>query len=864
MRHQPTGDGRLPPPPPPGHGAAAAASTPSLPHPWVQGWSKRENRPYFTNTQTGESVWHVPTAPTPHVSAHGEGRAGQEEQSHGRGTHRQRSRSPPSASDQRPHKRPHYSDCDNGGSTSTSNTKDSRLDHREPRQPQRPAVTAAHGDHRGRPTHEPYHAGHHRPTTSVSTGGPGAVQGGSMYRPHTSSHNRAPRANVGKTYLPLMEQMNPEVLAHELGPEWTAVDMDTAFRDRYVDLVFLDGFKNFERRLWKLQCGVKSRIEAHSLSIKTNLHKLLTRHCPGRFIPETHVLPRHTRSVLPDGVWIFRPERKEGSGAGIAVVTTQAELDDAVRADRRDDPRGRIDPIISRYIDRPLLLETDGHSYKFHMRIYYLVVVYPDRRRNRAALFYNGELARAMQPYKPMAYQDKSAHDTHLSDSFKQARPLAFPGDFPGDKHQSARVFRDMHTCLTEVTRLTVPDLAPYKECRDGGFNLFGCDFMVDQDFNVLLLEINGTPGLQRKGFGDAVYQAFSRFIIQGIAEFALTETSVEASRLAHVVPCNEEGVKLLANDDDCAALLEQRTADYAKAIATSHMSSLVGAAKGAKKTLLVDLGDVDVDAAFCRRVESAGWKCLSVVEAFSTKSVTAMLVMGHATSDKRLKRVRHEVATLMVGDSVWDAVHDAPTAVPTAAAPTAAPDTAVPATHAAAFGPPLTIDGYDNITVCLLCAVVVSRDKPIEMAVLHNVHLQGNRHSDPVNAQHDTSLHDKPVATTTSTTTTAPLSLPSIPSAFDAEAVVRYATLHLAHACRLLDGHPALALEVGVSTGVVLARAVFEVDTVHRVRHVRMASSNGSEFNHDDVAAAVCHCALGVPVTETPLPFTVVGAALP
>jgi hypothetical protein len=66
----------------------------------------------------------------------------------------------------------------------------------------------------------------------------------------------APPPEATRTYLPLMEQMDPDALKAVLGAGWVAVDMDTAFAAGHVDLVFLDGFKNFERKLWSLKCGV--------------------------------------------------------------------------------------------------------------------------------------------------------------------------------------------------------------------------------------------------------------------------------------------------------------------------------------------------------------------------------------------------------------------------------------------------------------------------------------------------------------------------------------------------------------------------------------------------------------------------------
>jgi hypothetical protein len=50
-----------------------------------------------------------------------------------------------------------------------------------------------------------------------------------------------------------------------------------------------------------------------------------------------------------------------------------------------------------------------------------------------------------------MDFLDRDGHDTHLTDSFKQTRPLVFPSDFPADLKHAAGVFRDIHACLTEV-----------------------------------------------------------------------------------------------------------------------------------------------------------------------------------------------------------------------------------------------------------------------------------------------------------------------------------------------------------------------------------------------------------------------------
>ena len=67
-------------------------------------------------------------------------------------------------------------------------------------------------------------------------------------------------------------------------------------------------------------------------------------------------------------------------------------------------PMHQVPPILSRYIERPLLFPHGDQLYKFHMRVYYLVCAFPDRRRNRAAVYFNAEIAKAKKPCVVVSY----------------------------------------------------------------------------------------------------------------------------------------------------------------------------------------------------------------------------------------------------------------------------------------------------------------------------------------------------------------------------------------------------------------------------------------------------------------------------
>lgn len=405
-----------------------------------------------------------------------------------------------------------------------------------------------------------------------------------------------------------------------------------------------------------------------------------------------------------------------------------------------------------------------------------------------------------------------------------QVRPLVFPSDFPADDGVAAGVFRDIHTCLTEVTRLAVPTLEKYTECSEGGFNLFGCDFMVDEDHKVWLIEINATPGLQRKGFGDAVYQAFSQFIMGGIAEFALAETPVAADQLAHVVPCDEAGARMLATD--CAGALQRGTAAFAAAVAQSHKSDLVGAAAGAEHTIVAHLDDVELEAAYRSRLEPAGWAFLTILEAFSKKSATAVLVVGEHTLDKRLTRIDCSVSN-QGGNGVSGADLAA----------------AIQHTQPSILSEvvPFEIDGCATDLV-LHCVVTVTS------AIVHVAALKrGNLVVQP--AAHEVGA------------TSAPQVLP-----FPLAEHGLNCDLAFASACELLAlvrsclGSRVLPRPGAATTGVTLVKARFNIDAANRTRLHSLDSTDGRDADKPGIAAAVCSCALGVAVPDAPPPFILVG----
>ena len=159
-----------------------------------------------------------------------------------------------------------------------------------------------------------------------------------------------------------------------------------------------DGFQAYNRELWTLRSGIKSRIPAKVLTNKVDLHELLlARGLGGQLVPDSIVVRDSITPVAvpDDDTWIWRPDMVEGSGTGIKMVQRQSDLDDARRAHFRAYPkRGAV---LTRYIGQPALLTRDGQRFKFHLRVYFLVVLSANRRDHRAAVYRAGGIALAKQ-----------------------------------------------------------------------------------------------------------------------------------------------------------------------------------------------------------------------------------------------------------------------------------------------------------------------------------------------------------------------------------------------------------------------------------------------------------------------------------
>ncbi|MBN3322033.1 TTL10 polyglycylase, partial [Atractosteus spatula] len=209
--------------------------------------------------------------------------------------------------------------------------------------------------------------------------------------------------------------------------------------------------------------------------------------------------------------WICKPTGLN-QGRGIFLLRTQEEIN-AFRAKLQsieDSQQHRAAPfrcpqarIVQRYIQSPLLLE----GRKFDVRSYFLIACMTPYM----VFFRHGYVRLTCDPYDPSS-DDLSAHLTNqymqkknpLYNEVKEETVWSMErfNDYVNEKFRAVRALpqdwvlsvftKRMQQIMTQCFLAVRPKL----ERKLGYFDLIGCDFMIDEDFKVWLLEMNCNPAL--------------------------------------------------------------------------------------------------------------------------------------------------------------------------------------------------------------------------------------------------------------------------------------------------------------------------------------------------------------------------------
>ncbi|XP_071110412.1 uncharacterized protein [Haliotis cracherodii] len=268
--------------------------------------------------------------------------------------------------------------------------------------------------------------------------------------------------------------------------------------------------------------------ERVTLSTKGRLPRLKM----SEFVPETYRLDnRDDRETFlqvykENEIWISKPTGMN-QGKGIFLLRTQAEIDKLLserdaKQQQSKPSRPLMSRIVQRYIHNPLLLD----ERKFDIRAYMLIastVPY-------LVLYHKGYVRLSCHKYDG----EDTNLTTHLTNQFIQKKVPNY-GDVKEDTAWSMDKFNDYinenvapekgveqdwvyNTLTKQMQRIILHCFNSVKhklQCKVGYFDLYGLDFMVDQEMKIWLIEININPCL-------AINCAALKEVIPGMVEETL------------------------------------------------------------------------------------------------------------------------------------------------------------------------------------------------------------------------------------------------------------------------------------------------------------------------------------------------------
>jgi len=286
------------------------------------------------------------------------------------------------------------------------------------------------------------------------------------------------------------------------------VSIANAFRRRdVVGIMWQDAVKHkYDHRCYHVKSIIKNVIQnTENITNKDKLYENMTSYYPDLQCFAKQWSSSEIRIIDPSKPLIVKPVGFGAfAGSGIRVVSNMQEFRDAIASIHKNQ---RV--VICEYITNPLLLSSLEYK-KFHLRMYLGIAAGANFKWSLASF---GKIITAAKPYENSNFDNPAIHDTHMKST---VRNLYYPDDLSVDwnnVHLLDKQMIEIAKCAAELMRYTA---ASYPESKYG-FQIYGMDFLITDEYKVILLEINHHCGfLDVTGNPkDKLYSEFSQKLFQ-------------------------------------------------------------------------------------------------------------------------------------------------------------------------------------------------------------------------------------------------------------------------------------------------------------------------------------------------------------
>ena len=204
-------------------------------------------------------------------------------------------------------------------------------------------------------------------------------------------------------------------------------------------------------------------------------------------------------------LWILKPAAMN-RGKGIQIFNNFKDMETFLRGHVI-----RESYVVQKYIENPLLID----KRKFDVRMFVLVTTsassadHKARKAPKVYLYPDGYVRTCSVKYNYEDVRDQSSHLTNDAvqktteeyGAFEDCNKLSFEqfeDIFLGKLDFERDVYSQIKKATAELFGVAMKQMKP--QDVPGSFELFGLDFMVDDNHQVYLVEVNTSPALFRKG----------------------------------------------------------------------------------------------------------------------------------------------------------------------------------------------------------------------------------------------------------------------------------------------------------------------------------------------------------------------------
>jgi tubulin--tyrosine ligase len=213
-----------------------------------------------------------------------------------------------------------------------------------------------------------------------------------------------------------------------------------------------------------------------------------------QYLTENEDLPPEEKSLF-----ILKPSLAD-KAAAILLFDSRDELEEFFETRFSECDEGDLqfmrEWVVQKYIDRPLLL---NGGRKFHIRAYVVAV------GALKVYLYGGMLALfAKEPYDRRDMTNKFAHITNTcvqaeAEDFKEEDVVKEFWDLDCEQEKLDNIFDQMKVILADVFEAVVNEASVFQPLPNC-FEIYGFDFLVDENLQVYVLEANAFPDFKQTG----------------------------------------------------------------------------------------------------------------------------------------------------------------------------------------------------------------------------------------------------------------------------------------------------------------------------------------------------------------------------